>query len=136
MAIAEQTEKIVAQAEILRNRIEETKDYLAKQREKNLKRSSDLRAAKKLLSQRQSSDYEPILKSIQRSRNHWDALHARTAESRTFLCKEAAQLYGLQQQKRRKGESGKDLYLIGGLPLPDLKDLNSRETIRFEFASY
>lgn len=136
VAIAEQTEKILAQAEILRNRIEETKDYLARQREKKLKRLSDLEAAKKLLCQRQSWDYEPVLKSIKRARIHWDALHARTAESRTFLCKEAAQLYGLQQQKRRKDASGKDLYLIGGLAIPNLKDLNSREPIRIKIASY
>ena len=136
VAIAERTEKIVAQAEILRNRIEETKDYMAKQRDKKLKRISDLEAARKLLSQRQSSDYDPVLKSIKRARIQWDGLHAKTAESRTLLCKEAAQLYGLQQQKRRKGVRGKDLYLIGGLPIPDLKDLNSREPISLKIFSY
>jgi Vacuolar sorting 38 and autophagy-related subunit 14 len=54
-----------------------------------------------------------------------DALHARTAESRFFLCRETANLYGLVQRKRRKGAGGRDAYFIGGVPIVDIRDINS-----------
>lgn len=127
VVLTEQTEKILVHAEILRRQVEETKSYLAKQRVENTNRRSDLEAATKKLSQRQGSDFEPVQKSIGRVQSHWDVLHARTAESRTFLCKEAAQLYGLQQRKRKKG---RDLYYIGGLPIPDLRELNSKAILK------
>ena len=126
VVLAEQTEKIIAQAQILRHQIDVMQAYLVKQREENLKRRSDLEAAKRRLYQRQSSDFEPLQKSIKRAHSHWDVLHAKTAESRTFLCKEAAYLYGLQHHKRKKGMAGRDSYYIGGLPIPDLRDLNSK----------
>lgn len=125
VVLAEQTEKIIAQAQILRHQIDDMKIHLVKQREEHSNRRSDLEAAKRRFYQRQSSEFEPLQKSIKRAHSHWDVLHAKTAESRTFLCKEAAYLYGLQQHKRKKGLLGRDSYYIGGLPLPDLRDLNS-----------
>ena len=125
VVLAEQTEKIIAQAQILRHQIDDMQVFLAKQREEHVNRRSNLEAAKRRLYQRQSSDFEPLQKNIKRGHNHWDVLHAKTAESRTFLCKEAAFLYGLQQHKRKKGLLGRDSYYIGGLPIPNLRDLNS-----------
>ena len=126
VVLAEQTEKIIAQAQMLRRQIDDIQVYLVNKREEHSKRRSDLEAAKRRLNQRQNSDFEPLQKSIKRAHSHWDVLHAKTAESRIFLCKEAAYLYGLQQHKRKKGVTGRDLYYIGGLPLPDLRDLNSK----------
>jgi K+-sensing histidine kinase KdpD len=61
-------------------------------------------------------------RDIKKLHQKWKAVHARTAEARSFLCREAAMLYGLRL-KRRKG--GNMDYLIGGVTVPNyLRDLN------------
>lgn len=125
LVLAEQTEKIMAQTKLLQDQTEEMKHYLAKKRKELAKRRSDLEEAKKALVQRQNTLLEPVLKSTKRTQIHWEALYTKTTKARRFLCEEAAELYGLQQRKRRKGATGRDLYYIGGLPIPDLRDLNS-----------
>lgn len=125
LVLAEQTEKIMAQTKLLRDQTEEMKRYLSNKRKEHSKRRSDLEDAKKVLLQRQITNLEPVQKSIKRTQSHWEVLHTKTVKARRFLCEEAAELYGLQQRKRRKGVTGRDLYYIGGLPIPDLRDLNS-----------
>ncbi|KAI5798839.1 UV radiation resistance protein and autophagy-related subunit 14-domain-containing protein [Geopyxis carbonaria] len=71
---------------------------------------------------------EPIAESTQRDirrQNHkWKALYNRTAEARSFLCREAAGLYGLRIKRKK---SGRVDYLIGGVPIPNLlNDLNAQ----------
>ena len=121
---SEKTEKIMAQAEMLRAQIEDMKQYLVTKRAEHSQRRKELAAARERLTERQKTDFVPVQKNITRSRSHWDTLHAKIAEARACLCKETAHLYGLQQRKRRKGTPGRDLYFIGGLPVPDLRDLN------------
>jgi len=48
-----------------------------------------------------------------------------TLEARVFLCKEAAQLYGLQQRKRKRGSSENDVYVIEEILIADLRELNT-----------
>jgi len=123
--VEERTEAILAQADLLRRKTEELKDYINRKKAELSERRSTLGAASKRLSERPRSDLEPLEKGIKRIEHQWDALHSKTAEARSFLCKEAAQLYGLQQRKRKKGTPGRDLYLIGGTIICDLRDLNS-----------
>ena len=125
VVLEEKTETVLAQADVLRKQTEELKDYMIKKKAELSKRRSDVDVATKRLSDRPKSDIEPLENDIKRMEYHWDALHLKTAEARTFLCREAAQLYGLQQRKRKKGTPGRDLYLIGGTPICDLRDLNS-----------
>ncbi len=91
-----------------------------------LRRRAELASAKVELSKSQTVAPEPADKSIKRTAHRWDILHSKTAEARLFLCREAAQLYHLEQHKRRKGSSEKDVYTIGGVPIPDLMELNRR----------
>lgn len=110
----------------LRKELEDTRESIAKRKAVLGQRRSDYDSASHHLSQRRASALEPVEYGITRTQTRWDALHDRTAESRVFLCREAANLYGLQQRKRRKGVLGRDSYIIGGVPIVDLRDLNSK----------
>ena len=124
--LKEQTEKILTQVKLVRDQTEELKTLLARKRSENSLRRSNLEDAAKLLARRQSTGLGPVQENIKQTQDRWDTLHVKTIDARTFLCREAAQLYGLQQRKRRKGAQGRDLYYVGGLPTVDLRDLNSK----------
>lgn len=65
---------------------------------------------------------EMVKNDVRRSNQKLKLLNTRTVEARSFLCREAAALYGLRLKRRR---SGKVEYSIGGVLLPNLMtDLN------------
>ena len=121
----DRTDTIVAQADLLRRQTQELKGYIDKKKVELSQHRSTLSNATRRLSKRADSEFEPLQKDINRTGSHWDALHTKTAEARSFLCREAAQLHGLQQRRRKKGAPGRDVYLIGGSHISDLRDLNS-----------
>ena len=125
VTLEEKTATIMAQADLLRRQTEELKAYMDKRKAELSQRRSTLSSAIRSLSKRADSEFEPLRKGIERTAGHWDTLHAKTTEARNFLCREAAQLYGLQQRRRKKGAPGRDVYLIGGTPISDLRELNS-----------
>ena len=72
--------------------------------------------------QNQDAALEAVCADIKRANQKWKAVSARTWEARSFLCREAAGLYGLRLKRRR---SGRVEYMIGGVVLPNLlTDLN------------
>ena len=125
IALKERTQVILSHIEALRKETDDIKSELAKKRARIFRRRTDLKSASDELSQREVVALDPMEKQVRRMEHRWDAMHTKTAESRIFLCREAAHLYGLQQRKRKKGGSSRDVYLIGGIPIADLRDLNS-----------
>lgn len=123
-ASVRRTEGIMSNVDALRKETERTRSDIAKKNASNLKRRSDLKAAA-LAAQCEAEALESVKRGVERMERRWDMLHTRTMESRVFLCREAAQLYGLQQRIRKKAGSVRDIYMIGGVPIPDLRDLNS-----------
>ena len=121
----EQIETIHTHIQVLRRETQNMKADIATRKAHLLRRRSELASAKQELSHSQDTAKEPLEKTIRRTTHRWDILHSKTAESRLFLCKEAARLYGLQHHKRKKGVRGRDMYTIGGTPIVDLRDLNS-----------
>lgn len=119
------TQTLVSHVEALREETQNIKSEIAARRTRLLRRRLEFTSAKQELSRSQASAVEPVNKSIKRTKHRWDVMHNKTAESRLFLCREVALLYGLQQRKRKKGGLGRDVYLIGGVPIADLRDLNS-----------
>ena len=119
------TQTILSHVAILREETQKIRADIAARKARLLQRRSEFTSAKRELSQSQASAVEPVDKSIKRTEHRWDVMHSKTAESRLFLCKEVALLYGLQQRKRKKGGFGRDVYLIGGVPIVDLRELNS-----------
>ncbi|KAH8701156.1 UV radiation resistance protein and autophagy-related subunit 14-domain-containing protein [Talaromyces proteolyticus] len=87
-------------------------------------RRSDAESAKFQLSDRRHLALSNIQNAIKRNEHLWHSLHTKTAESRIFLCREAAKLYRLQQKVRRKDNTIIESYWIGGTPIIDLRDLN------------
>ena len=119
------TRDVLNHVEALRAQIKDMRAEISRRRSILDERRSSLESATKTISQRHTTAIEPVEKGLKRTEHRWDALHAATVEARMFLCREAAQLYGLQQRKRKRGGPGKDVYVIGGVPIADLKELNS-----------
>ena len=128
VASDEKTEDILSHVEALRTQTKDMKAEISKRRKNLAMRRSTLELATQTISQRQTSTIEPLEKGVKRTKHRWDALHAATVEARIFLCREAAQLYGLQQRKRKRGGPVKDVYVVAGIPIADLRELNSPNT--------
>ena len=125
-ASEDKSQHIYDHVQSLREEIQKTKADITARRKILQRRRSDLASAQQELSQSRHHSVEDIEKGMRRTEHRWDILHNKTAESRIFLCREAALLYGLQQRKRKKGSLGRDVYVIGGVPIADLRDLNSK----------
>ena len=122
------TEAILSHVEALRTQTKDMKAEISRRRINLARRRSNLDLATEAMPRLQTSTIEPLEKGAKRSEHRWDSLHAATLEARVFLCREAAQLYGLQQRKRKRGGLGRDAFLIGGIPIVDLRELNSPST--------
>lgn len=123
------TKTILSHVEALREETEKIKAEITTRKARLLRRRSEFASAKQELSKSQATAVEPVDKGIKRTEHRWDVIHNKTAESRLFLCREAALLYGLNQRKRKKGALGRDVYFIGGVPIADLRDLNSMQIL-------
>ena len=121
----DKTRNVLSHIEALQKETETIKAEIAARKARLLRRRSEFASAKQELSQSQASALEPMDRGIKRTEHRWDIMHNKTAESRLFLCREVALLYGLHQRKRKKGGLGRDVYFIGGVPIADLRDLNS-----------
>ena len=107
-------------ADVLKNR-----DEIRDRKAFNATKRKEIAAAKQELTRRETADIAPVTKIIGRLQSRWDVLHTRTAESRLLLCKEAAALCGLQKHRKRDTKPKADTYIIGGLPIFHLRELNS-----------
>lgn len=121
----DKTNIIITHVDTLREETQTMKADIAARKARILRRRSDFASAKQELSHSQSGTIESLERAIKRTTHRWDVLHKKTAESRMFLCKEVAHLYCLQQHKRKKGASAREVYSIAGIPIADLKELNS-----------
>ncbi|KAL3455557.1 UV radiation resistance protein and autophagy-related subunit 14-domain-containing protein [Aspergillus heterothallicus] len=70
-----------------------------------------------------------IQNNHKRTDHLWNTLHTKTAEARIFLCREVASLYGLRQKVKKRNNELKELYMIGGVNIFDLRDLNGRSSL-------
>ncbi|SLM34076.1 UV radiation resistance protein/autophagy-related protein 14 [Lasallia pustulata] len=104
----ERTHAILNHKDALHKELEASRELIARRRTLLSQRRSDYDSATHSLSQRRAAALEPVESSIKRTQG-----------------REAANLYGLQQRKRRKGMLGRDSYTIGGVPIVDLRDLNN-----------
>lgn len=86
------------------------------------KRLEDANAA----ARKQEQALGQVQADIKRVNLERKALHLQTTKARSFLCREAASLYGLRMKRRK---SGRVEYIIGGHLLPNLlQDLNCTYT--------
>ena len=125
MVLDEKTAKVLGHVKGLREEIQHVKLEIAKRKASLARRRKETISARQELSRSQSTELEPIKKDIKRTLHRWENVHQQTMEQRLLHCTQAARLYSLQQHKRRKGTGGKDMYAIGFMPIPDLRELNS-----------
>lgn len=123
-ALKERTTLILEYSDHLRAEVGKVNQEIAGRRASNAKRRDELARARQELARHAAVDRGTVEKAIGRIQHRWDIVHTRTAESRLLLCKEAANLYGLQDQNKVKASRLKT-YAIGGLPIFSLRNLNS-----------
>lgn len=123
------TKAALDHVEILKQEIKQGKEEISKRKAALAQRRSDAESANYQLSERRTTTLTTVQNTIKRTEHLWNSLHNKTAESRIFLCREAANLYGLRQKVRRKEGKAKDSYTIGGVGIVDLRDMNSKSMI-------
>jgi len=131
----ERTQTTLGHVEALRDEIKRMGIHIRSRRASLDQRGVALTAAKRELARQEKQAPKPVHEAISKADSNSNALHNTTVHSRVFLCREVASLYGLQQKKRRKGVSGRDTYMIGGIPIIDIRDINS-ETLNPTITQY
>ena len=119
------TKAVLDHVEILKQEIKQGKEEISKRKAALAQRRSDAESANYQLSERRNTTLTTVQNTTKRTEHLWNSLHNKTAESRIFLCREAANLYGLRQKVRRKDGKARDTYTIGGVGIIDLRDMNS-----------
>ena len=123
------TESMLEETENLRADIKKRKEEITKKKANIIARRAAIGSATGDLARLESQNDGPLKEEIALIERKWSAINGSAAEVRIILCKEVATLYGLQQRKRKKGAPGRDIYLIGGVPIVDLRDLNSKSLL-------
>ena len=111
---------------VLRKEVAEGKKDVARRRAALAQRQSDAESVNFRVSDRRAAAVGDVQHEIQRMEQKWTGLHSKFIESRVFLCREAANLYGLRQKTRRRKGEVISTYMIGGMSIIDLRDLNSK----------
>lgn len=118
----DRTRQIIAQADELRAKVDTARKEIALRKGAIARRKSDLASASNGIESRRTRQIEEVEKAMRMTKYKWNQGHNTTASSRSFLCGEAAKLYGLRRVRKN---GGSEEYRIGGIPIPDLRSLNS-----------
>ena len=110
---------------ILREEVKTARDEISQRKARLEKQREEFESIKASLPARRTAVTNKLADSVRKGSQSWLAIHKRTTDTRAFLCREAALLYGLVQKKKTRGGVLVDQYSIGGLPVVDLKDINS-----------
>lgn len=110
---------------ILRGEVKTARDEISQRKARLEKRKEEFESIKASLPARRTAVTNKLADSMRKGSQSWLAIHKKTTDTRAFLCREAALLYGLTQKKKARGAVVVDHYSIGGLPIVDLKDINS-----------
>lgn len=122
----DRTKEIIEHADELRRKVESARKDIARRREELATRKAGLTSLDSGIEARRARQIEEGEKLMRMTRYKWNQNHNTTATSRTFLCGEAAKLYGL---KRIRRNNRVDEYKIGGISIMNLKGLNSEFVI-------
>ena len=125
-----QTRLLHEQTETLRPETKRLQTLIAERKKEIALRRTAQESATKAMRREEIDVAGPLQEKIAALEKDSRKIQEHTAEGRTVLCREAASLCGLQSKKHRKGMSGRELYYLGGLPVIDLRDLNSQSSSR------
>ncbi|KAJ5612424.1 hypothetical protein N7510_005618 [Penicillium lagena] len=121
--LSSRREVVSRQIDDLRSEIRDKQAHVSGCKARLSRRHSDAESAKYQLSERETGILTGVQNTTKRTEHLWHSLHSKTAEARIFLCREAANLYGLRQKVSRKGQVPGG-YAIGGIVIKDLRDMN------------
>lgn len=121
----DRTKEIKDHSQILRDEIRAVREEIAKRKATVWKKRAERDTLLSPVPGQQNGRSEKLKEEIEKSKQSWDAAYKKALETRGFLCREAAHLYGLKRGKRLRGGVMRDHYTIGGIPVIDLKDINS-----------
>lgn len=119
------TAAISRQSQILRDEIAIMQEETKQRKAVLVQRRSEAESVTRQIKERSATTIEDVEHTTKRKEQSWHSLHNKISESRAFLCREAAKLNGLKQRKKKGGQA-RDEYLIGGVGVVDLTDMNSK----------
>lgn len=125
------TSHILAAADQLRSEIQAARDEIKARKAALARRRSDLASLSDGLPERRAKQDGDVEKSIQRMKYRWAQSAEEMANCRSFLCTEAALLYGLDRVRvPAEGSAGMAWeYHIGKVPVIELRDMNCMTTL-------
>lgn len=110
----------------LREAIQTARDEMSHRKAGLERRRTDLESIQTTLPERRTEVMNKLADSMRKGSQSWSGANSKTIDTRAFLCREAALLYRLRQKKKASGGVVGDQYLIGGLSIVDLKEINSK----------
>jgi hypothetical protein len=110
----------------LREEIQNARDEISKRKAALERRKKDVESIRTSLPGRRTAVTNRLADSMRKGSQSWSGINIKSINTRAFLCREAALLYRLRQRKKAKGAVVIDQFSIGGLPIVDLKELNSK----------
>lgn len=116
---ADRTSQIIAQADRLRVEVEAAKREIEERKQKVARRKEDLVEASNGISARRSRQLEDTERSVQMFKYKWNRSFESMAATRSFLCMEAARLYGLRRVKKS------NKFELGGIEMIELPGMIS-----------
>ena len=119
------TADILSHVKTLREEVQHMKLDIAKRKARLTRRRKDLASAKNSDSLQTLEPPKQHEEDTRRTRQEWETVHQATMTQRLARCTQTARFFSLQQQKRRNASATNDVYTLGFLAVPDLKDLNS-----------
>lgn len=121
-------EAVKEQQQLLKAQIAEAKKDNRAQKQKHIQDKTRITAARRKLQDERSAQFDQVAAESKRLNYRLSKVQKHTMEGRQKLCLETALLSGLDVKRRRRkdGTTSEDKYLIAGIPIPDLRELNCR----------
>lgn len=112
----DRTSQIIAQADRLRAEVEAARKDIEERKKKNVATRAEMSVASNGINPRRSRQLEETERAIQMTRYKWNRSFENMAATRSFLCMEAARLYGLHRNKK----SNSVKFELGGIEMIEL----------------
>lgn len=121
----DRTSRIIAQADKLRADVEAARKDIEERKKKITTMNADMDVASDGVNSRRSRQLEEAERAIQMTRYKWNRSFEDMAATRSFLCMEAARLYGLRRIKK----SNSARFQLGGIEMIELPGMISRFSV-------
>lgn len=120
----QRTTDILDAADKLRNDIKAARDEIRRKKDEASRRKGDLATVKDGVEDRRGKQLKELDKSSQMARFRWSQSAEDMASTRSFLCAEAAHLYGLKKITKKGTKTPE--YQIGKVPVVDILSMNGK----------